>query len=948
VIEWEKNINAEIAMPLPADRPTGATDEEKLRKEAELLSVGQRLARIGAWEFDRKNGSLVWTDEVYRIFGLDRETFTPTFDRYLALIHPDDRPRIEADFATIMERPHRFGEFIGEYRIVRPDGSVRRVAGRVEATIDADGRPGGMTGAVQDQTDQWRIDEAFRTIASGVGASSNQEFFDRLTGSMGDLLQAEITAVGRFVDDTRRLKITSLTVDGRPLPPSIIDTADTPFATVAATGTLIIPEGAAKRFARFPWLTRERVEGFIGVALRSREGRLLGVMAAMTHGPLSGDSLAERLLTVFAERASVELERILAMEALVESEGRIHSILETTLQGFWLVDRRQTTLQINSRMAQILGQSQEKILGHSIYDFVDSVNAPIFAEQARHRGDGAHGVYEIELTGFDGTKVPCLFSASPLYDTTGEVVGSFALVTDISERKRVERRLRRSEETLARAQRIAKIGSWSWDLSSDRMPLSIEGYRIMGMEKTAPPPAFSDFMQMADAAERDRLFDALQETLDTGSGFATEAPFRLNDGRVRLLAVEGEVDRGADGRPIGMVGALRDVTDQRRLEREREELERQVRQTQKLESLGVVAGGLSHDFNNILQQLLSLINVLAPDVDPSSRSAYYLDLMKKTVHRGSEMVRRIMVFSRQTIAERRRIDMDELVEDSARFVTSLLPENTTLVRRFEGGPHFVDGDASQLRQVVVNLCLNAAQAMPGGGTAVIKVASGKGDDGRPTVRLTVTDTGPGVADEIRENIYDPFFTTRHGEQGAGLGLSVAHGIVTAHEGIIGFENEPVGGATFFVALPPSRSPAPTARPVRDLAGETLHILFIDDEELIADTTVIMLRGFGHTVEGFTEPYQLLTRLDEGPVDALVTDLSMPEMTGTELARRVRERWPDVAIVLCTGYGKTDDLNRVNEGIIDTAINKPVEPEALIQAVVEAVRRRHERDDPSAS
>ncbi|MBF0169914.1 MAG: PAS domain S-box protein, partial [Nitrospinae bacterium] len=434
------------------DAPSASVE---LLQARDLLAMSQRLMDAGSWEWRLKENRLFWTPQTYRIFGVDPRAFVPTVEAFLGMIHPDDRPLYDGMIARLPD----FTSTTLEFRIVRPGGESRRLRDFITIVTDREGAPERLVGAVQDITEQWRVDEAFRLVAAGIGAASEREFFESLTRSLTELLAMDMAFVAEL-DDTGAL-LTGIAVSPRGDQKMEIPVREGGACRkmLAEKRLVAIERGVSDLYPDLPAPAGVRFEGMAGAPLLSRAGEPLGVMVVLKGAPLRDEEHALALLGIFSQRASVELERLRSVRALTRSEARLQSVIQTTMQGFWLIDSEAVTLEVNARMAAILGIDAKELPGRSIYDFVDEANAAIFRAQLRERGAGRHSSYEITLNRADGDQVACLFGASPFFDDRGIQRGSFALVSDITDRKRVEEELRKSEASLNRAQRIARIGS---------------------------------------------------------------------------------------------------------------------------------------------------------------------------------------------------------------------------------------------------------------------------------------------------------------------------------------------------------------------------------------------------------------------------------------------------------------------------------------------------------
>jgi signal transduction histidine kinase/ActR/RegA family two-component response regulator len=407
----------------------------------------------------------------------------------------------------------------------------------------------------------------------------------------------------------------------------------------------------------------------------------------------------------------------------------------------------------------------------------------------------------------------------------------------------------------------------------------------------------------------------------------------------------------------GLERVQAELRERRAAEREREEAERrrresesQLRQSQKMEALGTLAGGMAHDFNNILAAIMGNSELALVDLEPGHRARTSILEIERASARAADIVKRILLFSRRQEADHRVVALRPIVEEAIKLMRFSLPKDIYVRTAF--GPELpsVAGDASQLSQVIMNLATNAAHAMKArGGELSVEVdvvdvtapeAATAGDlrVGR-YVRVLVRDTGTGMSRETMERIFEPFFTTREHE-GTGLGLSVVHGIVQDHHGAIRVDSEPGKGTSVRVYLPVvAAEPGQRAgAATTDHRGRGERIMYVDDEEMLIGVMKRSLQQLGYRCVGYADPAVALGdfRLDPKAWAAVITDLSMPPMSGLDLAREMRVLRPDLRVALVSGYA--DDPSRVLQAGISTRIQKPYSIDTLGAALYELLNR----------
>jgi len=501
------------------------------------------------------------------------------------------------------------------------------------------------------------------------------------------------------------------------------------------------------------------------------------------------------------------------------------------------------------------------------------------------------------------------------------------------ERQYAEEELRRSDERLRQAARMARLGIWEWDIATGSSRWSEEMFEIYGI----PPESFSGKVSEAeqythpeDREDQQRrtmeVLEAAAESHRPGAragGFAKvplpqTAEFRIvrPDGEVRTVVGQGLLAMDADGKPQQFVGTLLDITDRKRAEEERAALRAQLVQAQKLESIGRLAGGVAHDFNNLLTAILCYAELGQQRAAGDALMHGYLQQISDAGTRGARLTGQLLAFARKQVLEPKVLDLNELVSQAADMLQRLIGEDVDLVWLPTPGVGRVKVDPGQLEQILINLVVNARDAMPDGGRVTIETAdvtlteeyASRREEVTPGeyVMLAVTDTGIGMSAETLAMVFEPFFTTKEAGKGTGLGLATCYGIVKQHRGHIAVYSEPGQGTTFRVYLPRAqdvsalRSPTPARGPAAT-GHET--VLVVEDYGPVRHMVREVLSSLGYTVLVAADGEEALrvSRSHPGEIDLLVTDVVMPRLGGKDLATALRRERPDLRVLYSSGY-----------------------------------------------
>ena len=503
----------------------------------------------------------------------------------------------------------------------------------------------------------------------------------------------------------------------------------------------------------------------------------------------------------------------------------------------------------------------------------------------------------------------------------------------IVQRKQANKALQTSEAQYRRIVQTALEGIWGMDAT---MRTTFVNPHLSAMLGYAPEEMMGrpidDFIWQEDLPDH---FLQVQDRRQGKNG-RYERRMRHKDGRIIWTRVSASAVQDSEGRFTGSFCMFTDITERKQAEQEYKRLQAQLQQAQKMEAIGTLAGGIAHDFNNILSAVLGYAEMARDDSPQGSAVARDLDKVLEAGNRAKSLVKQILAFSRQSISERSAHDPARTVKEVVKLLRPILPSTIAISTQLDPTGAIL-ADPTQMHQVLMNLCTNAFHAMERtGGALEITLAERAlttADLGQRAgilpgnfAVLSVADTGPGITPEIRQRIFDPYFTTKGLGQGTGLGLSIVHGIIAENGGFIACESEPGTGSTFRVFLPILHA----QEAIIDTAAEAAatgrgRILLVDDEEILVEMGRIMLERLGYEVIAHTSSFDALTAFTNEPdrFDAVLSDQTMPGMTGVDLARRMLRIRPDLPIILCTGYSNLVDETQAKASGIKGFALKPL-------------------------
>jgi PAS domain S-box-containing protein len=820
------------------------------------------------------------------------------------------------------------------------------------------GEPYAVCGLATDITARKRIEAALGSAALAVSSAQGESLFVVLARYLARILQVECAFVAALEDDGSELRMLAFVARDKALEPFAYPLSGSACETVIGSGFRIYPDQLGDRFKIGAPFSDLGVVSYAGYPLNDSSGRALGVMSVLSSNPLVEPELVESVLKIFAVRASAELERMQADARLRASEASYREIFDASEDAIFVHDwDTGAFIDVNPKACAAYGYTREELLsidvseislGEPPYTLADAV-----AHIERAKAHGSHR-FEWRRKNKDGS-----LHWDEVYLRAARIGGAMrvlAFTREITERKLALEEVRRSEDLLRATVDAALDCIVTMDENGAILSFNPAAEACFGLTQAQvigkPLSQVLIPERYREAHER-----GLRNYLKTGHG-----PYLGR--RIEIHALRGDgtefpaelavgVAEGSNGKVF--IGYLRDLTETKRAEARRAELETQLRQAQKMEALGQLTGGIAHDFNNLLASIMGyvVLSLERSEVLADERLAGYLEKAHESCTRARDLVQQMLMFSRGQKGATHPVDLRALAGRALTLLRASLPASIEVEFAPEGESPIVNADPLQIERVISNLCLNARDALGGAGSIRLSLHAATHMRGVCTacrqafdeklVEIRVEDKGCGIPPEVLERIFEPFFSTKALGKGMGMGLATVHGIVHDHRGHVVVTSTVGAGTTFRVLLPSAEHmQAHTSRENRKrfaapkVAG---NILIVDDETSVGEFMRELLTNWGANATFVDDPaagLQLVTR-QPTHFDLIVTDQAMPNMSGLDLARAVRALRADLPVILYTGFGDRIDAEDLAAVGVRHVLGKPVEPHALAAALEDCLR-----------
>ncbi len=605
---------------------------------------------------------------------------------------------------------------------------------------------------------------------------------------------------------------------------------------------------------------------------------------------------------------------------------------------------------------ELLHSPCENVVGESICSYQKDV-AALFPKDILLEDMGVQGYVGVPL--FDKTNKPTGIMVALYRNPVKNIQFAESFLQLVASRTAAEMERTHTEKSLEESENRFRdislsMADWIWEVDNEGHFVYISDNVEESFGYPAEHLIGKTIFEFRDKKEANRIKEVFFDILSKKDSFKNLENWVINkQGDMVCVLTSGIPVFDTNNNLIGYRGVNKDVTSQKKLEQEKEKAESELRQALKMEAVGTISGGIAHDFNNILGIIIGNTELAIDDIPEWNRARNNLEEIKTASLRARDVVSQLLTFSRKTEKEKKVIEIRPIIEESIKLLRSSIPTSIDIQVELLVNAKKIKADPTQIHQVLINLCTNAAHAMDKeGGILSIKISHIEIDEisvdqyndlrPGPYVQLAISDTGHGINEAIKTKIFDPYFTTKEVGKGTGMGLSVVHGIIKSHNGSISVYSEPNKGSTFKVLFPlVDEKIEPENNKIMEIPGGNESILFIDDEKSLTRMGAQILTRLGYQVHEETDPRLALELFKSNPLkfDLIITDMTMPHLTGDLLAKEVLKLKPNIPIILCTGFSSKIDENKAKEIGIFSYVEKPLNKIELAKTIRDALKNK---------
>jgi len=920
--------------------------EERLRRSEAGLREAQRVAGIGSWERDIRTQEVRWSEQTFRILGIDPESNRhPAVELFRQAIHPQDRQRVERALEDALKRNIPYDV---EFRLILPDGSLRIVHSRAEIAYDASGAPVRFFGTIQDLTERRRAEDLLPRIAAKISEKTGDEYFRSVVEFIVQELGTDVAFIAERMPAGSAMRTVVLFANGRIAENIEYAVENTPCENVVGKTSCFHPDRMRSRFPADRLLQELEIESYAGIPIFDAQGAPLGAIVTMGRRPMrpADKDRIVTLLQIFAGRVSAELARKRSLLALQASEQRYRQLLESVTSYLYTVqvrDGKAVSTMHGPGCAAVTGYTSEEYAADPYlwYRMVHDDDRPLVLAQAEQvlRG-GPAAPLEHRVRHKNGPVIWVRNTIVPRHDDQGRLVSYDGLITDITERRHSEEFTRKILESVDEGfvviDRDFKIinANRAFCALVNRPPADVIGRSCHEITHHVYTPCHQ---QGEKCAVRHAFENGQPRTVIHIHHDAAGNPVTVETKAFPIRNESGEV--------TAAIEIINDITEKKRLED-------QLHHAQKMEAVGLLGGGIAHDFNNVLTAIVGYGNLMKMKMAPDDRNLPYVEQILASASRAAGLTKSLLAFSRKQVNNPRPMDLNETLRRIEKLLDRVIGEDIELRCEFTPGELTVLADSSQVEQVLMNLATNARDAMPQGGTLSIRTGTevlgeefrrvhGFGIDGTYAM-VSVADTGTGMEPAVVKRIFEPYFTTKERDKGTGLGLAIVYGIMKQSSGFITVESEPGKGSLFRLYLPLVAAPVQLREPAESAGtpggGET--IVIAEDDASLRQLMQTILAEQGYAVIEAVDGEDAVQKVRENrdAVRLIILDVIMPRKGGREVRNEIAGIAPDAKVLYITGYNAEVLRSKGFTESMEHFILKPVSPLELLRTVRQTLDR----------
>ncbi|NTW84014.1 MAG: PAS domain S-box protein [Chlorobiaceae bacterium] len=702
-----------------------------------------------------------------------------------------------------------------------------------------------------------------------------------------------------------------------------------------------------------PWREEAVKRGYVSsLSLPLKDGeQVFGALTIYTTTPDTFDTEEIKLLSSLAENLAygitmlrIRKARESAEKELRQSEERYRTLFQNKYTVMMIFDPLDgQIIDANPAAENFYGWSRNELLKMNVTQINTLSEQDVKSEMQKARSM-ERNYFNFRHRRADGSFRDVEVVSGPITLMGKSLL--YSIVHDVTERKKFQEAFLESNKRMNVIMNSTNAGIWEVDFASNDVYWSDEIWRLYGIDENGCTPSLENWLNTIIQEDRPTIEKTVADAIKNAAEYNSSWRVRDPDGSMRWLMAKGTPFTDAGGKVLKYVGIVLDITERKREEDEKKKLESRILKSERLETIGTLAGGIAHDFNNILTPIMGYAElgmIKLPDEDPLRQ--YFKEIMMAS-ERAQNLVSQILTFSRAQESEPSNVSVQSIIDEALMLMRSTIPSTIMIEKHLDPACRNILADPSKIHQVIVNLCTNAYQAMENsGGTLTIELEEVTPDKNllnmlpelyeQPYAKLTISDTGYGIDRMTMDHIFEPFFTTKPVNKGTGLGLSVVHGIITGYKGVINVESQPGKGCSFQIFLPIVDHTVTGKEHKQVFSCGNASILFIDDEEPTCKMMTMMLTELGHKALSFISPREALELFRQSPdeFNLVITDLTMPEMTGIKLASEIHAYKPEIPIILMTGFGKDiDSVKELEIYGIHQLIKKPIKIENIVSAI----------------